>query len=77
LGWVNDPDRACAGPIPDSLRLHDCRRGQEHGTCEEPSAFHPCFLFLLQEALPERLDLIGALRKRLVVHKPDGRYPPI
>jgi hypothetical protein len=31
---------------------------------------------LLQEALVERLDLIGALRKRLVIKQPDWQYPP-
>jgi hypothetical protein len=30
---------------------------------------------LLQEALVERLDLIGALRKRLVIKQPDWQYP--
>jgi hypothetical protein len=45
LRWVDDPDRARAWPIADSLRLHNGGRGQKRGTRDKIPAFHPCFLF--------------------------------
>ena len=64
------------GQFPTACACTIAGAAKNAAPAKNPLRFIPASFFLLQEALPGRLDLIGALRKRLVVHKPDGRSPP-